>query len=51
MWVIPWSDRVEGGRVLKDLRCGELDLWVRGGGRVNFRNSLFFQFSLVPRYC
>jgi hypothetical protein len=28
--VIPWDDRVDGGRVLKDLRCGELDFWVRG---------------------
>ena len=44
---MPWDDRVEGVRVLKDLRCGELDLWVRRGGRVNFRDSSFFRFSLV----
>jgi len=51
MWVIPWDDRVEGGRVLKDLSCGELDLWVRGGGLVIFHDSSFFRFSLVLRYC
>jgi len=28
VWVISWNNRVEGGRVLKDLRCGELDLGV-----------------------
>jgi hypothetical protein len=49
--VTPSDDRVEGGRVLKDLRCGELDLWVRMGGGVIFRDSSFFQFSLVLRYC
>jgi len=49
--VIPWDDRVEGGRVLKDLRCGELDLWVRGGGRVIIRDAWFFRFSLLLRYC
>jgi hypothetical protein len=48
---MPWDDRVEGRRVLKDLRCGELDLWVRGGRRVIFRDSSFFRFSLVLRYC
>jgi len=50
MWVMPWDDRVEGGRVLKDLRCGEMDFWVHWGGRVIFRDSSFFRFSLVLRY-
>ena len=49
--VIPWDDRVEGGRVLKDLRCGELDLWDGEGGLGIFRDSSFFRFSLVLRYC
>jgi len=44
VWVISWNDRVEGGRVLKDLRCGELDLGVRGGGRVIFVIRRFFDF-------
>jgi len=36
VWVISWNDRVEGGRVLKDLRCGELDLGVCGGWASDF---------------
>jgi len=28
VWAITWNDRIEGGRVLKDLRCGELHLGV-----------------------
>jgi len=51
VWVISWNDSVECGRVLKDLRSGELDLGVRGGGRVIFRDSPFFRFSMVLRYC
>jgi len=31
VWVISWNDRVEGGRVLKDVRCRELDLGVGRG--------------------
>jgi len=42
VWVISWNDMVEGGRVLKDLRCGELDLGISRGGRVIFRDLLFF---------
>jgi len=30
-WMISWNDRVVGGRVLKEWRCGELDLVDRGG--------------------
>ena len=32
VWVISWNDRVEGGRILRDLTCGELDMRVRVGG-------------------
>jgi hypothetical protein len=51
MWVIAWDDKVEGGRVLKDLRCGELDLWDGRGGLGIVRDSSFFRFSLVLSYC
>jgi len=42
MWVIPWDCRVEDERVQKYLRYGELNLWVNGGGQVNFCVLLFF---------
>jgi len=51
LWVISWNNRVEGGRVLKDLRCGEQDLGVGKGGQMIFRESPFFRFSMVLRYC
>jgi hypothetical protein len=48
--VTPSDDRVEGGRVLKDLRYGELDLWVRESRGVIFRDSSLFRFSMVLTY-
>jgi len=51
VWVISWNNTVEGRRFLKDLRCGELDFGVHWGGRVIFRDSRFFRFSIVLRYC
>jgi len=50
VWVTSWNDRMEGGWVLIDLRCGELDLGIGRSAQVIVHDLLFVRFFIVLGY-